>query len=60
MPPLHYYTFMMMYAFIYFFIYVASLSISLTGMWHSINVGESDDNLERVFQDGIDWILRRS
>jgi len=30
------------------------------GMWHSINVGESDENLDIVFQDAIEWILKRS
>mmetsp|Transcript_2935 Transcript_2935/g.5973 ORF Transcript_2935/g.5973 Transcript_2935/m.5973 type:complete len:141 (+) Transcript_2935:879-1301(+) len=30
------------------------------GMWHSINIGESDENLQIVHQDAIDWILIRS
>ena len=30
------------------------------GMWHSINIGESDSNLEIVFRDSIQWILKRS
>ncbi|EED92153.1 phospholipase [Thalassiosira pseudonana CCMP1335] len=30
------------------------------GMWHSINIGESDENLDIVFRDAIDWILKRS
>ena len=30
------------------------------GMWHSINVGESDENLDIVFRDAIEWILKRS
>ena len=30
------------------------------GMWHSINIGESEENLERVFRDSIEWILKRS
>lgn len=30
------------------------------GMWHSINIGESDENLDIVFRDSIEWILKRS
>lgn len=30
------------------------------GMWHSINIGETDANLDKVFQDSIEWILKRS
>ena len=30
------------------------------GMWHSINIGESEENLEIVFNDAIEWILDRS
>lgn len=30
------------------------------GMWHSINVGENDENLDIVFRDAIEWILERS
>ncbi|KAL3800806.1 hypothetical protein HJC23_001643 [Cyclotella cryptica] len=30
------------------------------GFWHSINIGESDENLDIVFNDAIEWILKRS
>lgn len=34
--------------------------IDRLGMWHSINIGESEENLVIVFNDAIEWILKRS
>jgi alpha-beta hydrolase superfamily lysophospholipase len=30
------------------------------GMWHSLTSGEPDENIDRVFQDCIEWILKRA
>jgi hypothetical protein len=29
-------------------------------MWHSLTSGEPDENIDRVFQDCIEWILKRA
>jgi len=29
------------------------------GMWHSLTSGEPDENIERVFNDASDWIIKR-
>jgi acylglycerol lipase len=30
------------------------------GMWHSLTTGESDENIDLVFRDIIEWIMERS
>lgn len=30
------------------------------GLWHGLTAGESDDDIERVYSDIIDWISKRS
>ena len=30
------------------------------GMWHNLTAGETDDNIEIVFNDAISWVIKRS
>jgi len=41
------------------FMYLSRHSLFLAGMWHSITCAEPDEDIDRVFRDASEWMLKR-